>query len=430
MKIALFHNYYKQPGGEDTMFELEIAALREYGHTVIPYTAHNSHTLTKNSLSQKIRTALNAPHSYSSEIAIAKFLAQHRPDISHVHNWFPNLSPSIFTAHHDAGIPIVQTLHNYRLGCAAGTYQRNGENCQACRPMKNLPAIRHRCYKNSTAGSIAWKRIMDRGWQNGTFRNLVSHYISPSREVRRRHIEMGIPADKITHIPNACPDPQSTTTLGNQHIDIQQQNVCFVGRFDPGKGAHILIRAWQKLSTAQRLNRRLTIVGSGPQEAMLHELARGDNSIHFTGQLTHNETLSTLKQADLLVSPSLWSEAFGLSVIEAMGAGIPVISTNLGGPAEIIADGIDGHLLPAGDISALSHMLSKCLNDRDGLEAKGRAARLKYMRHYGTYQHAQLLTECYQRVLTPEKTRIATATATATAPAELPTPAFARDPSS
>ena len=159
MKIALFHNYYKQPGGEDTMFELEIAALREHGHTVIPYTVHNSHTLTKNSLSQKIRTALNAPHSYSSEIAIAKFLAQHRPDISHVHNWFPNLSPSIFTAHHDAGIPIVQTLHNYRLACAGGNYQRNGESCQACRPGYNLPAIRHRCYKNSTAGSIAWKRI-------------------------------------------------------------------------------------------------------------------------------------------------------------------------------------------------------------------------------------------------------------------------------
>ena len=426
MKIALFHNYYKQPGGEDTMFELEIAALREHGHTVIPYTVHNSHTLTKNSLSQKIRTALNAPHSYSSEIAIAKFLAQHRPDISHVHNWFPNLSPSIFTAHHDAGIPIVQTLHNYRLACAGGNYQRNGESCQACRPGYNLPAIRHRCYKNSTAGSIAWKRIMDRGWQNGTFRNLVSHYISPSREVRRRHIEMGISADKITHIPNACPDPQSTTTLGNQHLDRHQQNVCFVGRFVPEKGAHILIRAWQKLSTAQRFNRRLTIIGSGPQEAILHELAGGDDSIHFTGQLTHNETLSTLKQADLLVCPSLWAEPFGLSVIEAMGAGIPVISTNLGGPAEIIADGIDGHLLPAGDISALSHMLSKCLNDRDGLKAKGRAARLNYLRQYTPHRHAQQLTQCFQQVIAPQQV----STATDSTPAEWPTPAFALDPSS
>ena len=426
MKIALFHNYYKKPGGEDTMFELEIAALGAHGHTVIPYSVHNSHTLTKNSLSQKIRTALNAPHNYRSEAAIAKFLAQHRPDISHVHNWFPKLSPSIFTAHHDAGIPIVQTLHNYRLACAGGNYQRNGESCQACRPGYNLPAIRHRCYKNSTAGSIAWKRIMDRSWKNGTFRNVVSHYISPSRRVRRKHIEMGIAPDRITHIPNACSDPQDIPALNGQLLNPDQQNICFAGRLVPEKGAHFLIRSWQQMRSTLRSNRRLTIIGTGPQEAILHELARGDNSIHFTGQLSVHETLATLKQADLLVHPSLWEEPFGLSVIEAMGAGIPVISSNLGGPAEIIADGVDGYLIPPGDIPALSHTLSHCLNTPEKLKAKGRAARLNYLRQYTPHRHAQQLTQCFQQVIAPQQV----STATDSTPAEWPAPAFALDPSS
>ncbi len=426
MKIALFHNYYKQPGGEDNMFELEIAALRAHGHTVVPHTVHNADAFTGNSLSQKIRGALEAPHNHSSEATIREFLAKHRPDISHVHNWFPILSPSIYTAHRDADIPVVQTLHNYRLGCAAANYQRNGQSCHACRPGHNLPAIRHRCYNNSTAGSLAWKRVMDRGWKHGTFTNLVSHYISPSREVRRKHIEMGIPADKIAYIPNACPDPQSETSPSSQHIDVQQQNVCFVGRFVPEKGAHILIRAWQKMNTELRLNRRLTLIGSGPQEAMLHELARGDDSIRFTGQLSHKETLSTLKQANLLVCPSLWAEPFGLSVIEAMGAGIPVISTNLGGPAEIISDGIDGYLLPAGDISALSHTLTDCLNDPDALEAKGHAARLKYTQYYTADQHAQQLTQCFRQLLTAQETSVVTSTT----PVGLPAPVYALNPSS
>ena len=420
MKIALFHNYYKQRGGEDTVFELEIAALRAYGHTVIPYTVHNSQAFAENSLSQKIRGALDAPHNHSSQAAIGTFLAQHRPDISHVHNWFPLLSPSIYAAHQQANIPVVQTLHNYRLGCAAATYYRNGACCDACRPTNNLPAIRHRCYNNSTAGSLVWKRIIDRGWKQGTFRHAVSHYISPSREMRRKHIEMGISPDRITHVPNACLDPQDIPAADHQHLSPNQQNICFAGRLVPEKGAHILIRAWQQMRTPRRSNRRLTIIGSGPQAASLHELARGDASIQFTGQLSLHQTLGAINQADLLVCPSLWLEPFGMSVIEAMGAGVPVIASSIGGPTEIIAEGIDGHLIPPGDISALSDTLSDCLNDRVGLKVKGRAARLKYTQHYTAQQHAQQLTQCYQRVLTPEPTQ----GAPHSTPAELQTPAL------
>ena len=404
MKIALFHNYYKQAGGEDSVFELEIDALRAYGHTVIPYTVHNSDAFRQNSLSQKIRGALNAPHNRSSRAAISKFLAQHRPEISHVHNWFPILSPSIYAAHHDAGIPVLQTLHNYRLGCAAATYFRNGECCHACHPNNNLPAIRNRCYNNSTAGSFVWKRIVDRNWKQGTFSDQVSHYISPSLAVRRKHIEMGLPAHKITHIPNACPDPQDISAVDCQLLNPDQQNVCFVGRLVPEKGAHLLIQAWQQLRAPLRNNCKLTIIGTGPQEELLHQLASNDASIQFTGQLSLRQTLSTILPADLLVCPSTWEEPFGLSIIEAMGAGIPIISSNLGGPSEIITDGIDGYLIPPGDILTLSHTLSHCLNAPQELKTRGRAARRKYQQYYTTQRHAEQLTRCFEQVLSSEST--------------------------
>jgi glycosyltransferase involved in cell wall biosynthesis len=417
MKIALFHNYYKHPSGEDTMFKLEMAALREQGHTVVSYTADNAESFAHNSLRQKISGALHAPHRRSSQLAIAKFLAKERPDISHIHNWYPILSPSIYTAHQDAGIPVVQSLHNYRLSCAAATHYRNGQSCNACRPGHNLAAIRHRCYKNSIGGSIAWKRIMDRGWKQGIFSSAVNHYISPSQEVRSKHIQMGIAPHKISYIPNACPDPHDIPPNHGQLLNRLQQNICFVGRLVPEKGADILIRAWQDITHTDRSKQQLTLIGTGPQEGLLRELARGDESIQFTGQLSIHDTLSILKQADLLVCPSIWAEPFGLSVIEAMGAGIPVISSKLGGPAEIIADGIDGYLLPPGDIAALRHTLSHCLNTPEKLKARGRAARLKYLRHYTPQRHAQRLTSCFQQVLTPPAEKAATAPAAVGLPA-------------
>ncbi len=400
MKIALFHNYYMQNGGEDTMFQLEMAALRARGHEVVCLTLKNADFFKKkSSIKQKIQIGLNAPFNKKSETNVYEFLSTHKPDIGHVHNWFPLFSPSIYAAHQKLGIPVVQTLHNYRLSCASANFQRNNKNCQECRPGHNLPAIRHRCYQNSLAGSLAWKRLVDRSWANGTFTKTVSQYIAPSKEVKQQHIAMGIPAEKIYYIPNACPDPTESMESTPISLDVTKHNICFIGRFTPEKGAHILIQAWKKLPQKYRNKAQLTLIGSGPEMETLSTLAEGEKSIEFTGQLPHAVALSTLRQADLLVCPSLWAEPFGLSVIEAMGACLPVISTALGGPSEIISDGIDGYLLPAGDIQALSEALKDALNTPEKMHAMGQRARDKYFRLYTAGSHAQQLTNCYESLL-------------------------------
>jgi glycosyltransferase involved in cell wall biosynthesis len=398
MKIALFHNYYTQPGGEDCMFELEVSALRTAGHTVVTYTKHNSEEIS-DTLSSKIRTTLNTPYNRRSERDIRNFLAEHRPDISHVHNWFPLFSPSIYTAHQTLQIPVVQTLHNYRLGCAAANYQREGAICQSCTPGNSTPAIKHRCYKNSLIGSLTWKRLTDRNWNDGTFTEKVSHYICPSQEVMQQHLRMGLPEERMSHIPNACSVSEVSFNSTGPTLNSTRRNICFAGRFTPEKSAHILVQAWKQLPLELRSTTQLTMIGSGPQEAYLHQLAGDDPSIHFTGQLTHQKTLSTIRQAELLVCPSLWAEPFGLSIIEAMGAGLPVIGTALGGPAEIITHETDGYLLPAGDISKLQKVLTSCLKVPGRLKGMGSAARQTYLTRYTPEAHAEKLIQCFTKLL-------------------------------
>ncbi len=378
------------------MFELEVDALHELGHEVATYHVSNSEVLGDNKLSTKVRTALGAAYSKSSATRVSKFLEQERPDISHVHNWFPLLSPSIYSVHQRLNIPVVQTLHNYRLGCAAATYRRDGHECTLCKPGHTYPALKHRCYNNSLAGTLTWKHLIDRNWQNGQFTDRVDHYICPSQEVMQRHIEMGLSLERMSVIPNACPDPITETQPKRRS---QRIHVSFVGRLVQEKGAHILLNAWKRLSEPTRANAQLNIVGSGPEQAALIAQAEGDPSVVFHGALSHADTLKHLRQSDLLVCPSVWAEPFGLTIIEAMGAGIPVIASKLGGPAKIVAHGESGYLVEAEDVNALHQRIDELLSYPKRGYDMGRRSRSIYEVNYIPRAHAQHLVKCFQDIL-------------------------------
>jgi len=249
------------------MFETECEALQELGHEVVPYKVHNLDELENASMIKKAGVGWKTAYSESSRDKILDFLKREKPDIGHVHNWFPLFSPSIYEAHAMAAVPVVQTLHNYRLGCASGTYRRNGKPCTACIPLKTGPAVMHRCYRNSLIGSLAWKRMVDRNWMDGTFSEGVCHYICPSREVLSAHETMGLPASKMSIIPNACLDP----LVGYQPSPVaDSEGAVFLGRFVPEKGAEILLKAWRMLlDEMPGYTGKLTLVGTGPEEEKL-----------------------------------------------------------------------------------------------------------------------------------------------------------------
>ncbi|NEQ67319.1 MAG: glycosyltransferase family 4 protein [Symploca sp. SIO2D2] len=387
MKIALFHNYYQVPGGEDQMFELEIRALRAQGHEVFPFVVRNEDVFPEANTLQRAKLAWESAHNPQSYKAVIEFLRTHEVDIGHVHNWFPLLSPAVYTAHKALGIPVVQTLHNYRLGCANGSFRRNGETCRDCLTGSRNSAVIHRCYKGSLGGSLAWKRLIDKGWAKRIFTEFVDAYIAPSQEVVDAHIEMGLPKEKIHLIPNACEDLLNDKSFSQpQHKD----GALFLGRLSAEKGVDTLINAWRWAPAP------LKIAGSGPDAEALKKTATPNERIQFLGHIDRKEIKHQLEKSAFLVFPSKWSEPFGLGIIEAMAAGRPVIASNIGAPSQIITHGVNGLLVPPGDVDALQHAIKTMLYDPERLSRMAQAARDTYEQCYGPKAHAQALETLYQ----------------------------------
>jgi len=395
MRIALFHNYYQIPGGEDQIFELECRALRELGHEVFPFALRNADQLAQASRLEKARVARDSAHNPRSKEAVQRFLRKNRIDIGHVHNWFPLLSPSIYSAHKKAGVAVVQTLHNYRLGCAKGTFRREGSNCRECLDKSRNAALIHRCYHGSLCGTLAWKHLVDKGWENGVFTQDVDAYLCPSEDVAQAHLRMGLPKPKIHLLPNACED----LAEGEEpRPPMAKGGALYLGRLTSEKGLGTLIDAWEGCHATLR------IAGPGGLEAeAFRARARGNKRISFLGKLGRAEVRRELAASAVLVFPSLWREPFGLGIIESMAAGRPVIASDSGAPAQIIADGKTGLLVPPGDSKALREAVQSLLSDPERLEQMGRAARQRYRELYQPISHARALERIYQRLLGQKK---------------------------
>ena len=390
MKIALFHNYYQTPGGEDRMFELEREALTARGNEVVSYEVRNDEILSNSSRIKKMDIARKAAFNKDSYRDIMEFLGDNDVDISHVHNWFPIISPAIYAAHKQLSIPVVQTLHNYRLGCANGTFRRNGSSCDLCLSGKRSNAVLHRCYKGSFAGSYAWKRMVERSWRNGLFTRDVAAYVSPSEEVARVHMQMGLPQSKIHIIGNACPDP---SRKARPSIGESTPSALYLGRLSREKGVDTLIDSWQGVES------KLLIAGSGPEETSLRKRAANNPDIRFLGQIPPNQAQRYLQDAAFLVFPSRWAEPFGLSIIEAMAAGKPVVASKIGGPSVIIQDGVNGLLVPPGETKALRDAIAFLGANPKRRQEMGERARQTYLQNYLPSEHGRRLENLYRSLI-------------------------------
>jgi glycosyltransferase involved in cell wall biosynthesis len=245
-------------------------------------------------------------------------------------------------------------------------------------------------------GSLAWKRMVDHNWSNGTFRNKVDHYICPTRLVGERHVEMGLPSDKITVIPNACEDPLAV----HGSISFQSRgSITYVGRLVREKGVEVLLQAWNKLVETTTGLPELRIIGSGPDDDRLKQTYGTLPGVHFHGQLPREEVMRHMLDSQMLVFPSQSPEIFGLGIIEAMAAGCPVMVSNLGGPAELFDDGVEGLLFEPGNAAELSQGMASLLADPSRMEAMGSAARALYEDKYSTSQHARNLVRLFGNVL-------------------------------
>ena len=389
MKLLLAHNFYQRMGGEDLVFEDEKHLLRAAGHEVTEYIRLNSE-IANYGLSSGASLGPRAVWAWDTVRQLRHILAHEKPSIAHFHNTFPLISPAAYYACHTAGAAVVQTLHNYRLLCPAGTLYRQGRVCEECIEHSVWRAVRYGCYRGSRPASVvASLMVAVHRWRQ-TWTQMVDCYVTPSSFARKKFVDAGLPAEKIFVKPNfVYPDPGPRNYPGDY--------VLFVGRILTEKGLDVLLRAWKLLPNGITLR----IVGDGPALASLKAkaLQEGLSTVSFEGQKTRSETIATIKGARFLVFPSEWYETFGRAIIEAFACGVPVLTSRLGAMEELVEDGRTGMHMTHGNPDDLADKIAWAWNNPHRLEEMGRQARAEYEAKYTADRNYQMLQEIYQKAV-------------------------------
>lgn len=337
MKILSLHNAYLQPGGEDRVFEDEAALLREYGHQVLMVQRHNQEIQDKG----RLRAGLATIWSRSGYKQIDCLIREFQPDLVHCHNLFPLISPAAYYAARAWRRPVIQTLHNFRLLCAASSLWRQNRPCRQCvNRAVGWPGVAHACYRGSRVASAAVVAMQSVHRWLGTWRKLVSRYVCPSRQQRQIFLEAGFQPAQLVVKPNLIrTDPGPGNGEGGFAL--------YVGRLTSEKGVELLLRA----QAEARLP--LKVIGDGP----LRELVRATAGVEYLGPQSHERVLQLMGEARFLVVPSLAPETFGLVAAEALACGTPVLAARAGGLSELVQDGQTGQLFEPGDGLALARLL-------------------------------------------------------------------------
>jgi glycosyltransferase involved in cell wall biosynthesis len=379
MRILLLHNSYQHAGGEDAVVAGEAGLLRDGGHHVCLEAVTND---LIGGFAAKTRAALVAPHDPARKDWMRALIERHAPDVVHVHNFFPLLTPAVHEAAAEGGVAVVQTLHNYRLLCAGALLMREGVVCEKCLGGSNLWSIANRCYRGSTLGSLAVARMQWRARRRETWRRHVHRFIALTEFARMKFVAGGLMAERIAIKPNFVIDPG--LTLGRR-----REGAIFVGRLSHEKGVHILIEAWKRLPSVP-----LVIVGDGPERARLEAIA--SPNVRFLGQCAPQKVRVLMARAHALVMPSLCYETFGMTIVEAFACNLPVIASRLGAMAELVKDGEAGLLFDPGDADDLAAVVGQAFADPTGLAAMGATARAIYERRYTPERNLATLEAIYR----------------------------------
>jgi glycosyltransferase involved in cell wall biosynthesis len=387
VKILLAHSFYQHPGGEDQVVAAEAQLLRDAGHEVVLFERGNSE-ITKYSALQNATLPARTIWAWDSYGELRSMLRRERPAVAHFHNLLPLISPSAYYACKSEGVPVVQTLHNYRMICPGATLFREGHLCEECVTHPSFaPAIAHGCYRGSRPATAAVAGMILVHRALGTWSREVDCYIALSEFARDKLVRSGLPSEQVVIKPNFLPtDPG----VGNG----QRDYALFAGRLVPEKGVDKLLDAWTRCSDPLPLR----IAGDGPLRTTVERVAcRPNSGIEWLGQVPRARILELVKHARFLVFPSEWYEGFPLILAESLACGTPVIAARIGSVPEIIADGITGIHFTAGDTEDLASKIRWACTHPQELAQMGAAARQEFLAKYTAEQNYDFLMGIYQR---------------------------------
>jgi glycosyltransferase involved in cell wall biosynthesis len=383
LRILQVHNRYRQPGGEDAVVASEAELLRRAGHEVIDY-----HVSNPDGAAGAAANLALSPWNPLSARAMRDTVRARRVDVAHVHNTWFSLSPAVISTLHRANVPVVMTLHNYRLVCVNGLLFRDGKPCRDCVGRSPLPGVQHRCYHDSTVSSAAAATTIAFNRARGTWVKGVDRFIAPSHGLRDTLVESGLPADRVVVRPhmvaNLGPrtDPPSSSST-----------VLYAGRISQEKGLDILLEAWAR---ARPRTLELVVAGDGPLRLELE--SRGIDGVRFKGWLPAEEIRALMLSSRALVFPSVCFESFGATIVEAMSAGLPVLASAHGAPAEIVGQVGAEWLAAPGDVASWAERLER-LGADVAIDAAGARGREIYASQYAPEQGIASLVDVYQEAI-------------------------------
>lgn len=377
----MVHNYYQQPGGEDRVFLDEAQLLEDHGHDVIRYQMHNESIPN----TKRATLAKNTLWNGSVYRDLENLIGHTRPDIAHFHNTFPLVSPAGYYASKAARVPVVQTLHNYRLLCPNALFYRDGGPCEDCLGKSvPWPGVTHACYRESPAASAVVASMLAAHRLARTWTKAVDSYVALSEFARRKFVEGGLPAQKVVVKPNfVARDQKPGAGEGGYAL--------FVGRLSPEKGVDTLLAAWNLLGD----HIRLKVVGDGPLAGRVAALSGERSGVEYLGYKPTQDVRALMGAAGLLVFPSEVYETFGRVAAEAFAAGTPVVASDIGAVAEIVDDGRTGLRFRPGDAKHLAAQVDLILSDPKKYAQMRREARAEFEAKYTAERNYGMLMEIY-----------------------------------
>ncbi|MBN2570119.1 MAG: glycosyltransferase family 4 protein [Deltaproteobacteria bacterium] len=385
MRVLFVHNYYQQPGGEDQVFAAESSMLEEHENQVFRYTVHNDRIKGMNTLTLAGNTLWNRAIAGELRQAIKKV----QPDIVHFHNTFPLISPAAYYAARAEGVPVVQTLHNYRLFCPNALFFRDGHVCEECMEKRvPWPGILHACYRGSRAATGVTAAMLSVHRVLRTYTRKIDAYIALTDFARQKFIEGGIPAEKIAVKPNFV-DPDAGVGEGRGGYTL------FVGRLSQEKGIGTLLSAWEKMEGRIPLK----IVGDGPLAPKVAQASRCIPGIEWLGHKPRQSVRDLMKDATVLIFPSVCYENLSITILEAYSVGLPVISSNLGSMSLVIAHGCTGLHFTPGDPDDLAAQVSWIFGHTEERERMRMEARKEYEEKYTAGRNYEMLVKIYEKAI-------------------------------
>ena len=385
LRVLVAHNIYQQRGGEDSVVDAEVSLLRSRGHEVEVYLRNNDELPSMGALT----VAKECLWSSRTGSDLAQIVAGFAPDLIHAHNTFPLISPSLYVAAATAGVPIVQTLHNFRLLCPQAMFLREERVCEDCLGKLPWRSVVHRCYRGSVPQTAVLASMIGLHRGIGTYRNKVNRYIALTEFSRTKFIAGGLPSELISVKPNFVdlPVPENLQ---------QRSGFLFVGRLSPEKGTRILARAIAAVG-----HDVIDVIGTGPEQASL-EASPG---IRLLGWQVPEAIYARMIEATCLVVPSICYENFPRTVVEAFACGLPVIASRLGAMAEIVRNGETGLLFEARNVADLAQKMVWAASNPIAMRKMGANARREYEEKYTPEVNYHQLMTIYSEVIAAARPR-------------------------